>query len=225
MPGREHLQTHPGRDGATFQADVFISLLARQGLFRGKLLVALDGSTRPTPKSYEGCGKVKQTRKVQGKGQKEEATQDYDVDGWKIMMLIEVQTRLPLAINVVQMQDYEGKWRGPLWEQAQQNLGSAAQIEKIVIDRGYVDGADVWSVHKQGIIFVICGPSNMSVTQDAQGVAKGERAVVRERVVRRGHGKTATEQRVRTEFVGVEALTRYDQYGDAEYTQTASRSE
>ncbi|GAC1350820.1 MAG: hypothetical protein NVSMB27_37030 [Ktedonobacteraceae bacterium] len=38
------------------------SLLARQGLFCGKLLVALDGSKLPTPKSYEGCGKVKQTR-------------------------------------------------------------------------------------------------------------------------------------------------------------------
>ena len=110
-------------------------------------------------------------------------------------------------------------------KQAQQNLGSAAQIEKIVIDRGYLDGADLWSVHTQGIIFVICGKSNMSVTQDAQGVAKGERAVVRERVVRRGQGKTAKDQRLRTELVGVEALTSYDQYGDAQYTQNASRSD
>ncbi len=150
------------------------SFLARQGLFRGKLLVALDGSKLPTPKSYEGCGKVKQTRKVKVKGQKEEATEEYYVYGWKLLVLIEVQTRLPLAITVVHIQDYEGKWLVPLLKQAQQNLGSAAQIEKIVIDRGYVDGADLWSVHTQGIIFVICGKSNMSVTQDAQGLAKGE---------------------------------------------------
>ena len=71
------------------------SLLARQGLFRGKLLVALDGSKLPTPKRYEGCGKVKQTRKVKVKGQKEKATEEYYVYGWKIMVLIEVQTRLP----------------------------------------------------------------------------------------------------------------------------------
>jgi len=118
------------------------SLLARQGLFRGKLLVALDGSKLPTPKSYEGCGKVKQTRKVKVKGQKEEATEEYYVYGWKLLVLIEVQTRLPLAIKVVHIQDYEGKWLVPLLKQAQQNLGSAAQIEKIVIDRGYLDGAD-----------------------------------------------------------------------------------
>ena len=201
------------------------TLLARQGFFRGNLLVALDGSKLPTPQSYEGCGKVKQTRKVKVKGQKEEATQEYYVYGWKIMVLIEVQTRLPLALKVVPIQDYEGKWLLPLLEQAQQNLGSAARIEKIVIDRGYLDGADLWSVHQKGIMFVICGKSNMSVTQDAQGVAKGERAVVRERVVRRGHGKTATEQRLRTELVGIEALTSYDQYGDAEDTQHASRKE
>ncbi len=78
------------------------SLLARQGLFRGKLLVALDGSKLPTPKSYEGCGKVKQTRKVKVKGQKEEATEEYYVYGWKLLVLIEVQTRLPLASKVVQ---------------------------------------------------------------------------------------------------------------------------
>src|SRR6266566_8832430 len=199
------------------------SLLARQGLFRGKLLVALDGSKLPTPKSYEGCGKVKQTRKVKVKGQKEAQTQEYYLYGWKILVLIEVQTRLPLAMKVVQIQDYEGKWLIPLLEQAQRNLGTVAQIETIVIDRGYLDGADLWNVHQMGLLFVICGKSTMAVTQDAQGLAKTERAVGRERVVRHGHGKTAKEQRLRTELVGVQALTSYDSYGDPEHTQYAHR--
>jgi hypothetical protein len=47
--------------------------------------------------------------------------------------------------------------------------------------------------------------------------------VVRERVVRHGHGKTAKEQRLRTELVGVQALTSYDSYGDPEHTQHAHR--
>src|SRR3989440_10663047 len=53
------------------------SLLAHRGIVRGKLLVALDGSKLPTPESYEGCGKVKQTRKGKGKGQKEPVTEEY----------------------------------------------------------------------------------------------------------------------------------------------------
>ena len=102
-----------------------VQLLARRGLFSGGLLVALDGSQVPTPESYEGCGKIKQTRKVKVKGQKEPVTEEYYLYGWKVLVLIEVQTRLPLAMNLVQIQDYEGKWLVPLLEQAQQNLGTA----------------------------------------------------------------------------------------------------
>jgi hypothetical protein len=200
-----------------------VQLVVRRGIVSGKILVALDGSKLPTPKSYQGCGKLKQTRKVKVKGQKEALTEEYYVYGWKVLVLIEVQTRFPLAMKVVQIQDYEGKWLIPLLEQAQHNLGTWAQIETIVIDRGYLDGADLWSVHQKGLRFVICGKSTMAVTQDAQGLAKAERAVVRERVVRHGHGKTATEQRLRTELVGIEALTSYDSYGDPQYTQYAHR--
>ena len=85
------------------------------------------------------------------------------------------------------------------------------------------DGEDLWRVHQKGAIFVICGKSTMAVTQDAQGLASRVRASVRERVVRRGHGKTAKDQRLRTELVGIQALTSYDQYGDVADTQHAHR--
>lgn len=101
-----------------------VRLLARQGFFQGQLLVALDGSKQPTPKSYEGCGRLKQTRSVKIKGQKEAATEEYFVYGWKVLVLIEVHTRLPLAVKVVQIQEYEGSWLLPLLEQAQANLGT-----------------------------------------------------------------------------------------------------
>src|SRR5258708_5609255 len=202
-----------------------VQLLVSWGLLSGERIAALDGSKLPTPQSYEGCGKVKQTRKVQVKGQKEPVTQEYYVYGWKVLVLMDVQTRLPLAMKLVPIQEYEGRWLVPLLEQAQQNLGTHAHIGTIVVDRGYLDGEDLWRVHQTGVIFVICGKSSMAVTQDAQGLAKAERAGVRERVVHRGHGKSATEQRLRTELVGLEALTSYDQYGDAEDTQHAHRSD
>src|SRR5260370_18966295 len=66
-----------------------VQVLARRGMFTGKLVVALDGSKLPTPQSYEGCGKLKQTRKVKITGQKEAATQEYYVYGWKVLVLIE----------------------------------------------------------------------------------------------------------------------------------------
>jgi len=192
-------------------------------MFTGKLVVALDGSKLPTPKSYEGCGKLKQTRRVKVKGQQAAAMEEYYVYGWKVLVLIEVQTRLPLAMKVVKIQDYEGSWLIPLLEQAQRNLGEQAHIDTIVIDRGYLDGDDLWRVHQKGLRFVIVGKANMTVVQDAQGIAHGERAVVRERVVSHGHGKKATQERLRTELVGIAALTSYDSYGEAEHTKSAHR--
>jgi hypothetical protein len=200
-----------------------VQLLVRWGLLSGERLVALDGSKLPTPQSYEGCGKIKQTRKVKVKGQKEPVTEEYYVYGWKVLVLMDVQTRLPLAIKLVPIQEYEGRWLVPLLEQAQRNLGSHAHIGTIVIDRGYLDGEDLWHVHQMGVFFVIVGKANMAVVQDAHGLAKGERAKVRERVVRHGHGKQASEERLRTELVGLEALTSYDSYGAAEETQHAGR--
>ncbi len=200
-----------------------VQFLARRGFFTGSLLVALDGSKLPTPESYVGCGKLKQTRSVKIKGQQEAATEEYYVYGWKVLVLIEVHTRLPLAMKLVKIQEYEGKWLIPLLEQAQRNLGSAATIGSVVIDRGYLDGADLWQMHQKGLLFVIVGKSNMAVVQDAQGLAKGERVVVRERVVGHGHGKKATQERLRTELVSVPALTSYDSYGEVEDTQYAQR--
>ncbi len=121
------------------------------------------------------------------------------------------------------IQEYEGRWLLPLLEQAQGNLGPRGHIGTIVIDRGYLDGEDLWQVHQQGVIFVIVGKANMVVTQDAQALAKRERAQVRERVIGHGHGKTARQERLRTELVGIEGLTTYDDYGDATQTQYAHR--
>jgi hypothetical protein len=200
-----------------------VQLLVKRGLLDGKRLVALDGSKLPTPPSYEGAGKLNQTRSVKIKGQKERATEEYYVFGFKVLVLIDVLTRLPLAMKVVQIQEYEGRWLVPLLEQAGRNLGERGQIECIVIDRGYLDGADLWQVHQRGVIFVVRSKAGMSVTADAQALAKGERAKVREEVIGHGHGKQAKEERVRTELVGIEALTSYDAYGEAEQTKAAHR--
>jgi len=181
-----------------------VQRLVAWGLLAGERLLALDGSKLPTPESYEGWGKVKQSRAVKIKGQKERATEEYYLYGWKVLVLIDVQTRLPLAMKLVKIQEYEGQWLVPLLEPAQRNRGTRGHIQRIVIDRGYLDGEDLWRVHQLGVLFVVVSKSSMVVTQDAQGLAKRERAKVRERVVQHGRGKTAREERLRTELVGIE---------------------
>jgi hypothetical protein len=202
-----------------------VQAVVAKGLLDGERIAALDGSKLPTPATYEGAGRLKQTRSVKIKGQKERATEEYSVSGWKVLVLIDVQTRLPLAMKVVKIQEYEGRWLVPLLEQGQRNLGTRGHISTIVIDRGYLDGQDLWQVDRQGVRFVIVGKANMAVTQDAQALAKRERVQVRERLIGHGHGKTARQERLRTELVGIEGLTTYDSYGDPEQTQHAHRRE
>src|SRR5437764_2088591 len=76
-----------------------VQLLGGWGLLTGERIVALDGSKVPTPQSYAGCGKLKQTRKVKVKGHKEPMIEEYYVYGWKVLVLIDVHTRLPLAMK------------------------------------------------------------------------------------------------------------------------------
>src|SRR2546430_6359325 len=56
-----------------------VECLVGWGLLDGERLAALDGSKLPTPETYEGRGKLKQTRSVKVKGQKEPATEEYYV--------------------------------------------------------------------------------------------------------------------------------------------------
>ena len=160
---------------------------------------------------------------VKVKGQKERATEEYSVYGWKVLVLIDVHTRLPLAMKVVKIEEYEGRWLVPLLEQARAQSGHAGAHQHhrhrswLSGWRGFVAGAS------KGIIFVIVAKANMAVTQDAQALAKRERAQAREQVVRHGHGKTASQERLRTELVGIDGLTTYDSYGDPGQTQYSYR--
>jgi len=128
---------------------------------------------------------------------------------------------------VGKIQDYEGQWLLPLVRQAQENLGTAARITTVVIDRGYLDGEDLWALDRMDLTFVIVAKDNMVVTEDARSLAAAGEGRVRERVevIRHGHGRTATIEQRRTRLVGVEALTTYDTYGDAEHARQRNRKD
>jgi hypothetical protein len=191
----------------------------------GDLTVGLDGSKVETTAHYTGRGCLTVTRKVREKGTNRPVKVARLLFGWKVLVLIEVRTRLPLAMQVVKIQEYEGRWLLPLVQQAQENLGERARIAKIVIDRGYLDGEDLWALHQRGITFVIVAKAGMVVREDAQALARAEKAVERVRVVRHGRGRTATTETLTTRLVGIEGLTTYDDYGDPEQARHRNRAD
>lgn len=190
-----------------------VRLIVAGGYVRGALTVALDGSKLPTTARYAGRGCLAVEREVKEKGTRRLVKIVEYIFGWKVLVLIDVQTRLPLAVKVVTIEAYEGQWLVPLVEQAQANLGEHAHIVKVVVDRGYLDGADLWQLDQRGMVFVIVAKAGMAVTEDARALAREEVPVTRVRVVRHGHGRTATTEQRTTRLVGIAALTTYDQYG------------
>ncbi len=204
-----------------------VRLLVARGLFQGDLTVALDGSKVLTPETYPGRGCLSVTRTATEAKTKRRVRIVETLFGWKVLVLIDVRTRLPLAMAVGQIQEYEGQWLLPLVRQAQENLGTAARITTVVIDRGYLDGEDLWALDRMDLTFVIVAKDNMVVTEDARSLAAAGEGHARERVeiIRHGHGRTTTTERRRTRLVGVEALTTYDTYGDAEHARQRNRKD
>ena len=202
-----------------------VRLIVAMGFLRGNLTVALDGSRLPTTKKYEGRGCLKVEKEVKEKGTGNMVKVVKYIFGWKVLVLIEVRTRLPLAAKVVKIEEYEGRWLVPLLKKAQANLREKARIVKVVVDRGYLDGEDLWQVDQMGIIFVIVAKSGMAIREDAKALARDGQVVERVQIVRHGHGRKATTEELKTRVVGIEGLTTYDDYGSEEHTRQKNRKD
>jgi len=198
-------------------------LVVGLGLVRGEITVALDGTKLRTTEKYAGRGCLKVEHEVKEKGTGRWVKVVEFIFGWKLLVLIEVRTRLPLAAKVLKIEGYEGEWLVPLVQQAQANLGGKARIVKVMVDRGYLDGEDLWELDQMGIIFVVIAKSGMAVREDAQALAKEGDVVERVREVRHGHGGKATVEKVKTRLVGIEELTTYDDYGTVEHSKQKNR--
>lgn len=196
-----------------------IRTVAQAGYFGKQVTGIVDGTDLETTAQYEGCGQVTRTRKItdkRGKVHEIEVT----VYGWKLLVLIEAQTTIPLAATVVPIQEHETLSLRALVTQARTNLAGYAHLHKVVCDKGFLDGVDLWWLAQRGILCVVPAKDNMAVTVDAQAqAAVGEGVTVGRRVhtVRHGQGRTAWSERQETEVVGITALTTDDQYGTPEH--------
>jgi hypothetical protein len=196
-----------------------IRALAKAGVFGAKVTGIADGTDLETTKHYTGCGQVTRKRRIEDKqGRVHEI--DVTVYGWKVLLLIDAATKIPLAAKVGQIQEHEALWTRALVTQARLNLQGCARLHKVVFDRGFLDGTTLWWLDQQGIRFVVPAKTDMAVTADARAqAAAGEELTVGRRVhtVRHGQGRAAWTERLETEVVGITGLTTYDQYGTPEH--------
>jgi len=200
--------------------------LAKAGVFARHVTGILDGTDVETTARYEGCGQATRPRKVtdkRGKVREIEVT----VYGWKLLVMIDARTKIPLAAKVVQIQDHEAPFTRALVTQARTNLADHARLRRVLFDRGFLDGADLWWLAQQGLGFVVPAKENMAVTTDARALAAAGAGVVARRVhtVAHGQGKHRWTERLATAVVGIAALTTYDQYGPEEHARQRYRKD
>jgi Transposase DDE domain len=202
-----------------------IRALAKAGVLAAKVTGIVDATDLETTPQYEGGGQVTRKRKItdkRGKVHEIEVT----VYGFKLIVLIDARTKIPLAAKVVPIQGHETLSLRALVTQARTNLAGHTRLHKVVFDKGFLDGVDLWWLAQREMLFVVTAKDNMAVTVDAQAqAAAGEGLTVGRRVhtVRHGQGKTAWTERRETEVVGIAGLTTYDQYGTPEHRRHANR--
>jgi hypothetical protein len=202
-----------------------IRALAKAGVFGAKVTGIADGTDLETTEHYTGCGQVTRTVRLEDTRGQVHAI-EVTVYGWKVFLLIDALTKIPLAVKVGPIQEHEALWARALVTQARLNLAGYTRLHKVVFDKGFLDGTTLWWRDQQGIHFVVPAKTNMAVTADAHAQAgAGEDLTVGRRVhtVRHGQGKTARTERLETEVVGITGLTTYDHYGSPEHGRQQHR--
>jgi hypothetical protein len=202
-----------------------IRALAKAGVFGGKVTGIADGTDLETTARSTGCGQVTRKVRIEDKRGKVHAI-EVTVYGWKVLRLIDAATKIPLAVNVGQIQEHEALWTRALVTQARLHLQGYARLHKVIFDQGFLDGTTLWWLDQHALTVVVPAKTAMAVTTDARAqAAAGEDLRVGRRVhtVRHGQGKRAWSERLETEVVGITALTTSDQYGTPEHGRHANR--
>jgi hypothetical protein len=66
-----------------------------------------------------------------------------------VLLWIDVATKIPLAVKVGPIQPHENHRTRALVTQARANLAGPARLQKVVFDKGFWDGTDLWWLDQQ----------------------------------------------------------------------------
>jgi hypothetical protein len=138
-----------------------IRCLAAFGVFMAEVMVAVDGTPVVTPATYGGCGwqRKKQARRNRAGV---EVTEVELVFGWRLIVLVDLTTLIPLALKIVRIQSHEAPYLLELVHQAQHNLEPYSRIRWLVVDRAYVDDPSLYALHQLCQITDDTAPANNS---------------------------------------------------------------
>jgi hypothetical protein len=146
-----------------------VRALARRGFFPKLLRTSLDSTGAEVVPSFAETGVVKKKVKVQSKARRPRQV-EVPVRGFKIWLLMEVETGLPLAMTIDTIETAETVPAKALIDQARENLKGHGRIVSVALDRGFLDGDLLWWLKKKRRIDWVCpSKEKMNVTAEARG--------------------------------------------------------
>lgn len=196
-----------------------IRALASVGTFSKRITGIIDTSFLLTTKNFPGCGKTVREKEVWSKKAQKVVVIIEEIYGFKVGVLICSKTKIPIAIRFKKIEEADNSFTRVLIKQAINNLQGYARISKILIDRGFLDGKDLWWLDEQGIKFVVPSKKNMDIIGEIQSLAKindpnyvfHEERMEKVRL-KDGEGKSRIVES-KTSVIGIKDLTCYDSYG------------
>ena len=195
-----------------------IRALAQFGVYGKRVRGHVDASPITTSDKAKGAGKITQNQTVVTQSGEVRSYQVH-VYGWKFTTLWDAQSGLPLAVAFGRINQGDRQFTFEVIEQAKANLqGSGSQLTEVVFDGGYLDGADLYRLDQDGLVWITRGWVSLNVVEDATQLAKTGKGIVRERDHKRvqGKGKNARTIELRSRVVGIEGLQSYAAYGPPE---------
>jgi Transposase DDE domain len=191
-----------------------ITILATHKFFPKKIHVILDASEIESTEKCTGCGKVSKEKAPELRLRQKRIRKVVEtVFGFKIWVVWDPNSRLPLAIRFATIEVADIQLAQEVIQQALDNLGDHATIVSIAIDRGFMDGKLLWWLNGQGITFFIPAKSNMDVYKDALSLIPNGTVVNRIENRTKGAGKNKVTVTDSWELVAIEGLTSAGFYG------------
>ncbi len=198
--------------------------LAKQGMFPTHIdavLDATDDEATPTYETDDGreVPSVTREKRPDVRANRHAKTITVTVFGWKVWVVWEPVSRIPLAIAIDGINVADNAHAYAVVDQARKNVEGYATLRSLALDRGFLDGKWLSRLDGEGIVIDIPAKSNMTITADAREIARRaeglaaqgrslEGATYEERVekVKRGSGKNATVDERKTVVVGIREL-------------------
>src|SRR5690606_28591169 len=163
---------------------------------------------------------VETTQKCQGDGKSVRSEEKKDrrgrmrkseivVFGFKAVAAFDLITQFSFAVIVTKIDRHEALCTRRLIQQAQAYLAPGRSlVGKVLVDRGFLDGATMFWLDQQGIVFVVPAKLDMRVYTMARSYAKANQGHIqkRSRKVPHGHGKKRWEEELETEVIGIDEL-------------------